>query len=369
MKVALLYFTRDNSYQYGNDWITSFHSFKDLDITEYCVNSSSLNTLKKVNDADLIILLYSFDIIYYTSRKEKRAKALNSILKNRKGKLVFFGRNEFHRFPFRRNLITELGIDLMVSQLTTEASNYLYSDLTKTISLPHALNPIRFSPEQPFQKRTIKIGSRSAKYPDFLLDRARNNIIEGVKNIQKKRPSWVLDYETDEERRFSRSDWGKFLNNCQFTISSEAGAAFVEKDDQIVSKLKKIEYKNHVLKKIKSTFGNIASLLPSGLSHIEMKQRYENTISHLPNGHCISSRHFDAMGCGVAQILIEGQYNNILQPNIHYLELKKDWSNIDDIIAKMEDIPSIQKMIKNTYHYVIKNHTHRHRITTLLANI
>ena len=34
------------------------------------------------------------------------------------------------------------------------------------------------------------------------------------------------------------------------------------------------------------------------------------------SGKAISSRHFEAVGCGTAQILLEGAYNNILRPDI-----------------------------------------------------
>ena len=52
---------------------------------------------------------------------------------------------------------------------------------------------------------------------------------------------------------------------------------------------------------------------------------------------CISSRNFDAIGTKTAQILLEGKYNNLLKPNIHYFSLKKDYSNFDEIIELIKN--------------------------------
>ena len=47
----------------------------------------------------------------------------------------------------------------------------------------------------------------------------------------------------------------------------------------------------------------------------------------------ISPRHFEAAAFRVVQILFEGDYNGILKPWVHYLPLKKDFSNFDGVMA------------------------------------
>ena len=47
----------------------------------------------------------------------------------------------------------------------------------------------------------------------------------------------------------------------------------------------------------------------------------------------ISPRHFEAAAFGICQILFEGAYSEILQPWRHYLPLKKDFSNFEEIVA------------------------------------
>ncbi len=42
----------------------------------------------------------------------------------------------------------------------------------------------------------------------------------------------------------------------------------------------------------------------------------------------ISSCHFDAIGTHTCQILLDGRYNDILQPGEHYLSLAQDFGNL-----------------------------------------
>jgi hypothetical protein len=46
----------------------------------------------------------------------------------------------------------------------------------------------------------------------------------------------------------------------------------------------------------------------------------------------ISPRHLEACATRTAQILIEGDYNGILEPDRHYLPLRRDFSNLDELL-------------------------------------
>lgn len=53
------------------------------------------------------------------------------------------------------------------------------------------------------------------------------------------------------------------------------------------------------------------------------------------------------------QILLEGEYSGILKPDIHYLSLKSDYSNLDEILARLHDLPAMQDMVNRTYEDII----------------
>jgi hypothetical protein len=50
----------------------------------------------------------------------------------------------------------------------------------------------------------------------------------------------------------------------------------------------------------------------------------------------ISPRHLEACASRTCQILVEGSYNGVLRPGEHYIELRRDLANLDDVIDLVE---------------------------------
>ena len=51
----------------------------------------------------------------------------------------------------------------------------------------------------------------------------------------------------------------------------------------------------------------------------------------------LSPRHLEACATRTAQILVEGEYSGVLRPGEHYLELRRDLSNLDDVLDLVAD--------------------------------
>lgn len=91
---------------------------------------------------------------------------------------------------------------------------------------------------------------------------------------------------------------------------------------------------------------------------------FEDTPKAPVYSKCISSRHFDAIGTGTCQILLEGRYNDILIPHVHYIPLKADYSNLDEVLEIFHSAES-EKIAQNVSDYVRENHTYVHRAQTV----
>jgi len=80
---------------------------------------------------------------------------------------------------------------------------------------------------------------------------------------------------------------------------------------------------------------------------------------------CISSRHFDAIGTGTTQIILEGRYNGILTAGEHYIELKSDYSNWSSTIELLKEHNEVENIAHRALEHVLAQHTYRHRIQEL----
>jgi hypothetical protein len=48
-------------------------------------------------------------------------------------------------------------------------------------------------------------------------------------------------------------------------------------------------------------------------------------------------------------VLFEGRYSGVLKPHRHYIPLKKDFSNFDEVVAKIRDVEGLQEMVDRTF--------------------
>lgn len=347
MKIAVLYSNHTPLLSYNDDWLESFLNLKDLFIKKYNVLELSLFQSQRILfEYDYIVLLHSTNSNSFTLPKLYRLGCLNF----RKAKIIYFVGNEYKLMPEKINFAKINNIEYIVSQLPQDTAEWLYAKTnSKIISLPHALNCNIFKPTKSFEERSIDIGNRSYEYPWYLGDVDR---IKTFDFLDKLNFNLILDISTDPSKRFKREEWANFLNNCKFTIASEAGSSYLERDDKTRNLVNEYINKNPY-----SNFENI------------YENFFQNYKGESINGKCISSRHFDAVGTKTCQILLEGRYNDILEPNIHYLELKKDFSNINEVIEKMKNPIHIKEIVDNAYEYVINNHTHKHRIKYLFSEV
>lgn len=394
LNTAVLYASYGNKASYYNDWLDAFNAAKGFCVSSFNIakSSSELNLRKSIQQFDLIVLLHSTnaDGLLYLGK-------YRPILQNRKGILLSFVGNEVNLpgapLKLKIEFLKAAEVDIVATQLVKETGDYLYADTgAKILSIPHALNPRSFSAATDNPSRPIDIGVRSFRYPEvFLGDDDRNRIMDAF-SLNHFNPPLNIDIRNDQ--RLDRTSWNEFLNKCKGTVSNEAGGFWIERDDATMLKIKDWLRERggrsglHVSSD--TPLRRIVHWLPWGVRQWliqEVKKgwiRYDALDGHdasfeevfdtfykgraLPSvitGKCISSRHFEAAGTKVCQIMIEGRFNDILVANEHYIPVKRDLSDIDEAVRKFRDEGYRQAMIDRTYDYVMSTHTYEHRIRSL----
>ncbi len=336
---------RNESLSYVLDWKESFCTFDRLEV-DVC-NISNLieyfRYLRAIRQYSLIIILHSAcgdDVSILVRTAEW--------FKKRRGKLVVFVGNEYNLIADKLRFIVSVEADYVCSQLPFEAASWLYAECTnsKILAIPHALNPRLYSPN-PCTDRPTDIGFIGDFYHTFIGDMERTNLIRYFQRNGKD-----LGVSCDiRTRRLPREDWAQFLRNCKGTLGAESGTYYLDRTGQTIDDVTKY-VKRH-----------------PDISFEEVQNRFFNNHLSPVFGKAISSRHFEPVGTKTCQILIEGYYNGVLMPDKHYISVKKDLSNIGDVICRFRDEDYRSRMVERTYEHVMENHTYRHRIETLLREI
>jgi len=63
----------------------------------------------------------------------------------------------------------------------------------------------------------------------------------------------------------------------------------------------------------------------------------------------ISPRVFEAAALRTPMVLYTGGYSGLIEPGEHYIELKKDFSNVDAVLDRLSDTAGLEQMAERAY--------------------
>ena len=92
-----------------------------------------------------------------------------------------------------------------------------------------------------------------------------------------------------------------------------------------------------------------------GIAYETLREKYFGEYENIIDLSQISSRVFEAMSLRTLCVLYEGRYSNVIKADVHYLSLKKDFSNFDYVISRLKDRVYISEIIANAYADVVMN--------------
>ena len=191
---------------------------------------------------------------------------------------------------------------------------------------------------QKISNRPFDIGYRAYKAPQWL---GRHGFLKTkIADVFKQEsPKYNLnvDISTNPKDTILGDKWYKFMLKCKYFIGVEGGSTILDRDGKIKDNTNKY-IKEHPTASFK-----------------EIEEACFPEIDGYLKLIAISPRQIEACATRTCQILIEGRYNNILKPNIHYIELKKDFSNIKEVLKLIKDDKVRKKITENAYNDIVKS--------------
>jgi hypothetical protein len=169
-------------------------------------------------------------------------------------------------------------------------------------------------------ERPIDIGYRAAP-PRIWLGRQgtlKTSIAESVR-AAAPRHGLGVDISTAVRDQIIGDGWLEFLASCKATIGVEGGASVCDRDGSIKEACE----------------AYVASRPDASFEEVEARC-FPGRDGELPLA-VLSPRHLEACATRTCQILVEGRYNGILRAGEHYLSLRRDMGNLDDVLRSAAD--------------------------------
>lgn len=193
--------------------------------------------------------------------------------------------------------------------------------------------------------RTIDIGYRARNVPFWL---GRHGTLKGTIAVEFKKASGTrdltLDISTEYKDVFYGDEWYRFLLRCRTVLGCEGGASLHDPDGQIRERVEA-----YVAAHPDASFDEVERACFPGLDgNLDL--------------FAISPRHFECAMTRTTQVLVEGQYHGIMRPGVHYIEVKKDWSNIPEVLAQVRDVALCERLAETCYQDLVASGLHTYRV-------
>jgi hypothetical protein len=144
------------------------------------------------------------------------------------------------------------------------------------------------------------------------------------------------DIEWTDEKRLYGEAWYEFIGSCRANLGSESGSNVFDFDGAIEAKYRELK----------------AARDGAPVPYEEFRV-YTDPIDADYEMEQISPRVFEAAVMRTPMILFTGRYSGLIEPDEHYIELKKDFSNIDAVLARLDDLDSLEQMADRAYNRLV----------------
>jgi len=224
-------------------------------------------------------------------------------------------------------LLGELGVDHVFSVAPESEWPLLYEDLDRERAgfsrvLTGYLDPDTVRRIDAIlaegRERRIDIGYRTGPPKPYLGRHAmlKTEIADVVRERAEAR-GLRLDISTRADDTLLGDDWYRWLASCRYTIGVEGGASVLDRDGSIKACTDRRQTERPDI-----TFEELeAACFPGEDGKLALQ--------------AISPRHLEACATRTPQILVEGEYNGVLEPERHYVPLRRDFSNLDEVLDRV----------------------------------
>ncbi len=285
---------------------------------------------------DAVLIHYSVRVSLGNHISTSIARAISQY----NGPKLLFIQDEYENTETARRWIARLGVTTIFTNVPLDQIDRVYPrarfprldfvpTLTGYVPEDHNLDSYAL----PIAERPTLIGYRGRKlshqYGQLGYEKFRIGVEVKRLAVERHLP---VDIEVADSKRIYGNEWYAFLGSCRATLGSESGANLFDDDGS----LKQLAAEHAYL-----PFPEFSRrFLAERDGEVQMAQ--------------VSPKIFEAIRLRTALILFEeGRYSGVVTPGLHFIPLKKDFSNIEEVFAKVQDVGYLERLTDRAYHDVI----------------
>lgn len=338
---ALITYSISSSFvQTTHEYLDAFRRFLEADV-EYLHVATPAVVPENLDSYDVIINSYCARFSVEGHLSESYLNALKSF----RGLKILAVQDEYEYTNRIKSAISTYGFDYVLTCVPQQEIEYVYPKTefphSKFVTVLTGYVPDSLLSSSlailPLADRTITVGYRGRDiggaygrlgYQKYEIGRRMREICE-ARGIP-------YDIAMDEQSRIYGTGWLDFVGQCRTMLGSESGSNVFDFDGSIARQYLELKEANH----------------GRPPSYEEFRPFVEARDNEINMGQ-VSPRIFECAVMKTPMILFRGQYSGVVQADLHYIPLEHDFSNVDEVLSRIEDLDALAEMAERTHAEVV----------------
>lgn len=187
---------------------------------------------------------------------------------------------------------------------------------------------------RPPAERPLDVVYRASNLPYWF--GAHGQLKHGIAEVVEqhaRRKGLRTDISTSYDDVLYGDAWTDFLLSGRTVIGAESGSSALDRRGEVQAAFRALLAAEPGL-----TFEEASARLPPGWDGNDLG--------------AISPRHFEAVVTRTCQVLVEGTYSGVLEADRHYLPLRRDFGNVDEVLDRIRDDDVLSELTERAYEEV-----------------
>jgi hypothetical protein len=231
--------------------------------------------------------------------------------------------------------VTDLGVDLIGSNFGPEHRPALYPRAHSRAQFLKILTgyiDARVAPKlKPAAERPLDVVYRATRLPFWFGHHGQlKHRIASAASAAAAGLGFSTDISVEPGDTIQSDRWYDFLASGRAIIGCESGSSALDSRGEIRAAVQQLLAERPDL-----PFDAVSARLPTGWDRYRF--------------HAIGPRHLEAVLTRTCQVLVEGEYDGLLQAGVHYVPVRRDLANMSEALAAIRDHAAVDRMTQRAF--------------------